>query len=350
MNMVQLDKVGKFFGASEVLKNVNLAVEPGELVVFVGPSGSGKSTLLRIIAGLEDATTGDVSIDGADVTFAEPSERGIAMVFQSYALYPHMNVFSNMAFNLELSGFGKPEIGERVKEAARILQLEELLDRAPAQLSGGQRQRVAIGRAIVRHPKVFLFDEPLSNLDAALRVQMRLEIDRLHRELGTTMIYVTHDQVEAMTLADRIVALNDGRVQQVGRPLDLYHRPANRFVAEFIGSPRINVLDVAVFGASAPAHGAETLGVRPEHLKLVEGAGGGGIRLAARTRVIERLGNINYGYFETERGDQLVAQLIGDHTGIESGRAVTLAFEPTNTHLFAADGRTIASPAAVSAG
>ena len=347
MSMVQLDNVGKSFGATQVLRNIDLAVEAGEFVVFVGPSGSGKSTLLRIIAGLEDATTGEVSIDGTDMTFAEPSERGIAMVFQSYALYPHMDVFANMAFNLELAGFSRSDISVRVEEAARILQLGELLDRSPGQLSGGQRQRVAIGRAIVRHPKVFLFDEPLSNLDAALRVQMRLEIDRLHRDLGTTMIYVTHDQVEAMTLADRIVALDDGMVQQIGGPLELYHKPANRFVAEFIGSPRINMLDAAVCGGRVAA-GAETVGLRPEHLRLVArgaNAADDAVNLRARTRVIERLGNINYGYFETEGGDQLVAQLIGE-PGVESDSDVTLAFRPMDAHLFAADGRTIASPAA----
>ena len=242
MASVELGRITKSFGAVKVIEQIDLTVEKGEFVCFVGPSGSGKSTLLRMIAGLETVSGGDVLIDGQDVTFAEPSDRGIAMVFQSYALYPHMNVYDNIAFNLRLSKFSKSEITARVKEAARILRLDELLQRSPAQLSGGQRQRVAIGRAIVRHPKVFLFDEPLSNLDAALRVQMRLEIERLHRELGTTMIYVTHDQVEAMTLADRIVALDAGVIQQVGPPLELYARPANRFVAGFIGSPKMNFL------------------------------------------------------------------------------------------------------------
>jgi len=347
MTMVRLENIGMTFGAVSVLQAIDLEIEESEFVVFVGPSGSGKSTLLRIIAGLEVSTTGQMSIDGRDVTFAEPSERGIAMVFQSYALYPHMNVFSNMAFNLELSGFGKRDIGERVEEAARILRLDDLLDRMPAQLSGGQRQRVAIGRAIVRHPKVFLFDEPLSNLDAALRVQMRLEIERLHRELGTTMIYVTHDQVEAMTLADRIVVLDRGVVQQVGRPLDLYHRPANSFVAGFIGSPRMNVLDADAFAPAMPPDGqAKTIGVRPEHLDVVPpgiSRSADHLRIEAKTRVIERLGNINYGYFETTRGDQLVAQIVGE-TGIVSGGAVTLAVKADDLHLFAADGRTLRSP------
>tara|TARA_R110002126_G_scaffold291674_1_gene455138 strand:- start:17045 stop:18115 length:1071 start_codon:yes stop_codon:yes gene_type:complete len=344
MSMVRLENVGKSFGSVEVLRDINLEIAPGELVVFVGPSGSGKSTLLRIIAGLEEATSGQISIEGRDVTFAEPSERGIAMVFQSYALYPHMDVYSNMAFNLQLSRFSKAEIRTRVEEAARILQLDDLLERSPAQLSGGQRQRVAIGRAIVRHPKVFLFDEPLSNLDAALRVQMRLEIDRLHRELEATMVYVTHDQVEAMTLADRIVALDGGIVQQVGRPLDLYHRPANRFVAEFVGSPRMNVLDVSVWGAVGNMPGETAfVGVRPEHLQVATGSNvtaDNGASLVAQTRAVERLGNISYGYFETGQGHQLVAQIIGN-TDLKSGDPVVLSSRFADMHLFAADGRTI---------
>lgn len=345
MSMVRLENVGKSFGPVEVLRDINLEIEPGELVVFVGPSGSGKSTLLRIIAGLEEATCGQISIEGRDVTFAEPSERGIAMVFQSYALYPHMDVYSNMAFNLQLSRFSKAEIRTRVEEAARILQLDDLLERSPAQLSGGQRQRVAIGRAIVRHPKVFLFDEPLSNLDAALRVQMRLEIDRLHRELEATMVYVTHDQVEAMTLADRIVALDGGIVQQVGRPLDLYHHPANRFVAEFVGSPRMNVLDVSVWAAAGNMPGETAfVGVRPEHLQVATGSSvtaDDAASLVAQTRAVERLGNISYGYFETGQGHQLVAQIIGN-TDLQSGDPVVLSSRFADMHLFTADGRTIA--------
>jgi len=351
MPMVALQSVAKSFGSVEVLHDINLAIESGEFVVFVGPSGSGKSTLLRIVAGLEEATGGHVLIEGTDVTFAEPSQRGIAMVFQSYALYPHMNVEKNMAFNLELSRFSRTAIRERVREAARILQLEDLLQRTPAQLSGGQRQRVAIGRAIVRHPRVFLFDEPLSNLDAALRVQMRLEIERLHQELGTTMIYVTHDQVEAMTLADRIVVLDRGEIQQIGAPLELYKRPANRFVAEFIGSPRMNVVETGRLPDLAGAK-AHALGVRPENMRVTSrehDAADAGVRFPARTRSVERLGNINFGYFETGGGDQLVAQFTGE-TDLRGGAEVTLSFDPSMAHEFAADGTTIRSPELPAAG
>ena len=245
MATVVLNDVRKRFGTTEVIKGVDLSIAEGEFVTFVGQSGSGKSTLLRMIAGLEDVSSGSVEIGGEDVTFREPADRGIAMVFQSYALYPHMNVYQNIAFNLRLARMPEAEINERVREAAHILKLEPLLDRSPAQLSGGQRQRVAIGRSIVRQPKVFLFDEPLSNLDAALRVQMRLEIEKLHRTLGATMIYVTHDQVEAMTLADRIVALDDGVIQQVAPPMEMYARPNNLFVAGFIGSPTMNFFEAA---------------------------------------------------------------------------------------------------------
>src|SRR5918998_3623100 len=248
---VVLKGVCKSFGTAKVIHDVDLAVRDGEFVVFVGPSGCGKSTLLRLIAGLEDITVGDLSIDGTRVNDLPPPKRGIAMVFQTYALYPHMTVYDNMAFGLELAKASKAEIDQRVREAARLLQIETLLDRKPKQLSGGQRQRVAIGRAIVREPKVFLFDEPLSNLDAALRVQTRIEIAKLHSNLNATMIYVTHDQVEAMTLADRIVVLNAGRIEQVGTPLDLYHHPANLFVAGFIRSPRMNLLPATVAGADA---------------------------------------------------------------------------------------------------
>ena len=347
MSTVRLEGVWKSFGSTQVLEDIDLSVEHGEFVVFVGPSGSGKSTLLRIVAGLEEATAGGVFINDVDVTYAEPAERGIAMVFQSYALYPHMDVFHNMAFNLELSRMPKAEIADRVREAAAILRLENLLERRPSQLSGGQRQRVAIGRAIVRHPKVFLFDEPLSNLDAALRVQMRLEIERLHRELGATMIYVTHDQVEAMTLADRIVALDRGRVQQTGAPLDLYHRPANRFVAEFIGSPRMNVLTRGVLSEQAIAVGdaVAAIGVRPEHLKVTSAASdraAAGAGLAARTRSVERLGSVSYGYFEIGDAGPLVAQMAGD-SPLQSGDRVALTFDPQHAHYFAADGRAIAA-------
>src|SRR5918996_2061822 len=245
MAAITMREIRKSFGTAQVIKGVDLAIQDKEFVVFVGPSGCGKSTLLRLVAGLEDITAGRMLFDGEEVNDLPPAERGIAMVFQSYALYPHMSVYENMAFGLKLAKLGKEGIDERVREAARILQIEHLLDRKPKQLSGGQRQRVAIGRAIVRDPKVFLFDEPLSNLDAALRVQMRIELAKLHHQLKSTMIYVTHDQVEAMTLADRIVVLNKGRIEQVGTPLELYHQPANLFVAGFIGPPRVKFIQNA---------------------------------------------------------------------------------------------------------
>ncbi len=361
MAAVELRQVRKAYGSVQVIEKVDLTIEAGEFVVFVGPSGSGKSTLLRMIAGLEAVSGGDVVIDGAPVTYAEPSERGIAMVFQSYALYPHMNVYENIAFNLRLSRHDKGEIDKRVREAARILRLEELLTRSPAQLSGGQRQRVAIGRAIVRNPKVFLFDEPLSNLDAALRVQMRLEIERLHRELGTTMIYVTHDQVEAMTLADRIVALDGGHIQQVGAPLDLYARPANLFVAGFIGSPRMNLLAGTAKGRSnglvevelklpgaprlsvaadgiQPAE-AVTLGIRPEAVSLsTDGTG-----LAATLVSLERLGNISFAYLDIGAAELCTVQLLGP-VDIEAGTKVHLALPATAFHVFDKAGRSVAAP------
>jgi len=358
VSAVELKDVSKSFGAVEVIKGVDLSIEKGEFVVFVGASGSGKSTLLRMIAGLETVSGGDILIDGRDVTFDEPSERGIAMVFQSYALYPHMNVYDNIAFNLRLAHVGKDEIDKRVKEAARILRLNDLLSRSPAQLSGGQRQRVAIGRAIVRNPKVFLFDEPLSNLDAALRVQMRLEIERLHRELGTTMIYVTHDQVEAMTLADRIVALDNGRIQQVGAPLELYSRPTNLFVAGFIGSPRMNLLPAKVVSAAGSsavvgvdahpgsrielsrtgigAGEAVTLGVRPEALQLLPPDAvtpAGFASIPARIESVERLGNITYAYLDGGTPDVLTVQMIGD-AELQSGQDVKVGISPAALHVF----------------
>ncbi len=365
MGTVELRAVTKSFGAVEVIKSLDLSIGNGEFVCFVGPSGSGKSTLLRMIAGLESVTAGDVLIDGQDVTFAEPSDRGIAMVFQSYALYPHMNVYDNIAFNLKLSKFSKADIDTRVKEAAQILRLGDLLSRSPAQLSGGQRQRVAIGRAIVRHPKVFLFDEPLSNLDAALRVQMRLEIERLHRGLGTTMIYVTHDQVEAMTLADRIVALEDGNIQQIGAPLDLYANPGNLFVAGFIGSPKMNFLTASVqsvTGANArlslDAHPETvfdlplsdraagvtvTVGVRPESVTVLpEGttAPAGMIALPAHVETIERLGNITFAYMDIGATDLTTVQIIGPVL-LKHEQPVTLVIDPATMHVFAASGEAI---------
>ena len=356
MGTVELRSVTKSFGAVEVIKSLDLTIGDGEFVCFVGPSGSGKSTLLRMIAGLEHVTGGDVLIDGQDVTFAEPSDRGIAMVFQSYALYPHMNVYDNIAFNLRLSRFSRSDIDARVKEAAKILRLGDLLSRSPAQLSGGQRQRVAIGRAIVRHPKVFLFDEPLSNLDAALRVQMRLEIERLHRELGTTMIYVTHDQVEAMTLADRIVALEDGNIRQVGAPLDLYAAPNNLFVAGFIGSPKMNFLPATVTSVAGQVarltldagteieiafNGASkgdrvTLGVRPESVILQEAAPGL-IALPAKVEVIERLGNITFAYLDIGASEMITVQIIG-LSRLSQGQPVTLTIDPRQLHVFATKG------------
>ena len=263
---LDLRAIRKSFGATEILKGVDLAVERGEFTVFVGPSGCGKSTLLRIIAGLDGQTSGDLRIDGRLMNGVEPAKRGIAMVFQSYALYPHLTVAGNMGLALRQEGVAKAEIAARVARASGLLQLDALLGRRPAELSGGQRQRVAIGRAIVRAPSLFLFDEPLSNLDAALRVGTRLEIAKLHRALGATMVYVTHDQVEAMTLADRIVVLRAGCVEQVGRPLDLYRSPANRFVAGFLGSPTMNFVE----GAVAARAGAAAIGVRPEHLAVAE--------------------------------------------------------------------------------
>ena len=269
MKHIQLKQVSKSFGDVEVIPALDLDIEDGEFVVFVGPSGCGKSTLLRLIAGLEDVTSGQVAINGKDATAIPPARRGLAMVFQSYALYPHMSVRKNIAFPLRMAGLDKADQARRVEEAAKVLNLTEYLDRRPGQLSGGQRQRVAIGRAIVREPTAFLFDEPLSNLDAALRVGMRLEISELHKRLATTMIYVTHDQVEAMTMADKIVVLQNGVIEQVGSPLELYRNPRNLFVAGFIGSPRMNLIK----GAEAATHKADTIGIRPEHISISDKSG-----------------------------------------------------------------------------
>ena len=255
MSGLKLRRVSKSFGTLEVIKDVNLEINSKEFVVFVGPSGCGKSTLLRMIGGLEEVSSGDIEIGGQRVNDVDPSKRGIAMVFQSYALYPHMTVRENMGFSLRFAGVPKPEIAKQVDEAARLLELGPLMDRRPKELSGGQRQRVAIGRAIVRHPQVFLFDEPLSNLDAELRVHMRVEISRLHKKLGVTMIYVTHDQVEAMTLADKIVVLRAGNIEQIGRPLELYDDPDNQFVAGFVGSPKMNFLRATVVGRGCGGQG-----------------------------------------------------------------------------------------------
>jgi ABC-type sugar transport system ATPase subunit len=328
MASIALRSVTKTFGPVDVIKGVSLDVADGEFAVFVGPSGCGKSTLLRIIAGLESATGGDVVLDGRRVNDVSAAERGLAMVFQSYALYPHMTVHQNLAFGLENARMPKTEITERVTRAARMLQIEPLLQRKPRQLSGGQRQRVAIGRAITRNPKVFLFDEPLSNLDAELRVQMRVELSKLHADLGATMIYVTHDQVEAMTMADKIVVLRDGRVEQVGRPLDLYNAPANKFVAGFIGSPRMNFvsgkvvasrdgrLSIACEGlpaldiaGDAQAGTAVTIGVRPEHVTLTDTGG-----WPVTVEVVEQLGGVSYIYARLPSGDRLTIQSAGQTT------------------------------------
>ena len=328
---VRLTNVSKSFGAEQVLKSVSLQIEDGEFAVIVGPSGCGKSTLLRLLAGLEQADVGDIEIGGRRVNDLAPAARRIAMVFQSYALYPHMNVRQNMAFGLKFSGLASTEIEDRVRRAAEMLKLEELLTRKPAELSGGQRQRTAIGRAIVREPDVFLFDEPLSNLDAALRVNTRLEIASLHRSLGTTMVYVTHDQVEAMTLADRIVVMNEGRVEQAGTPLELYRAPQNLFVAGFIGAPRMNL----VTGDAAQKLGADTLGVRPEHLKIVSRGGD----WAATVAMVEHLGSDTYIYADMPQASLIVRS--DAETAVEPGAKVLLKLDHGSVHRFDADGKRI---------
>jgi multiple sugar transport system ATP-binding protein len=356
MAEVSLRNVDKTFGQVHVIKSVDLQIANGEFCVFVGPSGCGKSTLLRLVAGLEDASAGSIHIGGRDVTRRPPAERGVAMVFQSYALYPHMKVADNITFGLKTARTEKGETARRLARAASMLQLEPLLDRKPAQLSGGQRQRVAIGRAIVREPEVFLFDEPLSNLDAALRTQMRIEIGGLHNELGATMIYVTHDQVEAMTMADKIVVLNAGRVEQVGAPLDLYHRPANLFVAGFIGSPRMNFLNTRILksggglarvelpGGGAigvPLAGARfkpgdpvVLGVRPEHLALGNSVDG---RISGTVRLVERLGAETILYVDVPGADPLVVRTAG-LAREKTGDPVTIGVSAIACHLFSPDG------------
>lgn len=347
-----LSAVRKAYGATTVLHGIDLDVTDGEFVVFVGPSGCGKSTLLRSIAGLEEITSGAIAIDGQDVTNLPASERGLAMVFQSYALYPHMSVYANMAFALENMGFKRDEIDRRVKRAAAMLRLSDYLERRPKALSGGQRQRVAIGRAIVRDPKIFLFDEPLSNLDAELRVATRKELAGLHAELGGTMIYVTHDQVEAMTLADRIVVLQGGRIEQVGTPLELYNRPNNLFVAGFIGSPRMNLLPgrvvepgVVAIGEAGhridcgtgalPAGSSVTLGIRPEHLSPTEGAG-----VPLTVDFVERLGGESYVYGASPGLPQVTLRLDGQ-SAHQRGATVDLAFPRPSLHLFDEAGKAV---------
>ena len=345
MASLKISKATKKYDKVQVIHGIDLEIEDGEFCVFVGPSGCGKSTLLRMISGLEEVTTGQIHIGDKDVTSMHPADRGIAMVFQSYALYPHMTVRENMGFGLKMTKVPTDEINKKVNDAASILHLEDYMDRKPKTLSGGQRQRVAIGRSIVRGPEVFLFDEPLSNLDAELRVEMRVEISRLHRELGTTIIYVTHDQVEAMTLADKIVVLKEGLIQQVGRPLELYEDPQNIFVAGFIGSPTINFLTgsivdskliipdlesskIKVSKAISPSMSELIVGLRPQHLKLIKTGD-------LEVEFTEALGDISYVYLKTSSGERVVVEsreeklpLTGSKVGIEANTTSALFFDP----------------------
>ncbi|WP_105434932.1 ABC transporter ATP-binding protein [Neorhizobium tomejilense] len=355
MAKLELKDIRKSFGSAEVLKGIDLTVEDGEFVAFVGPSGCGKSTLLRLICGLDEITSGKMAIDGELVNDVPPAKRGIAMVFQSYALYPHMTVAENMGYALRLAGTPKPEIDARVGQAAKKLRIDTYLERKPRQLSGGQRQRVAIGRAIVREPRIFLFDEPLSNLDASLRVEMRIEIARMKDTLGTTMVYVTHDQIEAMTLADKIVVLNSGRVEQIGSPLDLYNKPVNRFVAGFIGSPRMNFLKLGARkgeGAftvpggevrlprnlsSAPAE----IGIRPEHVELV--SHGAPDSLAGTVTMTEHLGSDTYAYVALEGSEEMVVVRLSGDRAVKRGEPIGVHVDPAMIHVFSADGLSLAS-------
>ncbi len=350
MAYLELKGVEKFFGSLRAIKGVNLQIQKGEFVVFVGPSGCGKSTLLRMIAGLTEIDGGTIELDGRDITKLPSSKRDLAMVFQSYALYPHMSVFDNMSFALRLANVDKQLIQEKVGRAAEILNLTQYLQRTPKELSGGQRQRVAIGRAIVRAPKVFLFDEPLSNLDAALRGQTRVEIAKLHRDLGATTIYVTHDQVEAMTLADRVVVLRDGAIEQVGSPLELYDRPANQFVAQFIGTPQMNVVDTAKLPALREVVGAAHapdgfIGVRPENV-LVRAAGSG--RLSGRVELVESLGADTLIYAHVGNGNGAGVQIVArqaERTTLHPGDPVGLDIAPASFHLFDRQGHTVPTSA-----
>lgn len=355
MAALSIQGARKSFGATEVLKGVSIDVADGEFTVIVGPSGCGKSTLLRSVAGLEELTGGSIVIGNRDVTGLPPSERGIAMVFQSYALYPHLTVRENMAFGLKIAKATKTEIDEAVQRAAEILNIEALLDRKPAALSGGQRQRVAIGRAIVRQPQIFLFDEPLSNLDADLRVRMRYEFASLHRELGTTTLYVTHDQVEAMTLADRIIVLRDGRIEQVGSPRELYERPANIFVAQFLGTPRMNILTAAVaddrratlvdgrsialppLAAPLAAGTPLSIGIRPEDVVI----GDAPDALPFTIRFVERLGGLATLHLGGREGDEPIACQLRDDGSLGEGDTIFAALPPTRLHLFGADGQAL---------
>ena len=339
---VNLKSVKKTYDKTEVIHGVDLDINSGEFIVFVGPSGCGKSTLLRMIAGLEDITEGEISIGGEVVNEIIAAERGVAMVFQSYALYPHMTVFNNMAFALKQAKTPVDEINRRVLEAAKILQIESLFERLPKQLSGGQRQRVAIGRAIVRNPKVFLFDEPLSNLDAALRVQTRIEIAKLHSQLTATMIYVTHDQVEAMTLADRIVVINQGVIEQVGTPIELYNSPKNQFVAEFIGSPKMNMINIQngekfdLINLNPPGE-ASKIGIRPEHLSL---ANSGSHKLKGTVRHIENLGEHLLCYINLEKDNEITAKL-DVNSDIKINEKINLDWHQDHQHFFDSSGLSI---------
>ncbi|SLN37271.1 ABC transporter ATP-binding protein [Ruegeria meonggei] len=343
MTGVTLNQAIKRYGQTQVIHGIDLQIEDGEFCVFVGPSGCGKSTLLRMIAGLEETSEGQIHIGARDVTDMDPAKRGVAMVFQTYALYPHMSVAENMGFGLRMNGVAKDEINKKVQEASNILKLDQYLKRKPKALSGGQRQRVAIGRAIVRGPEVFLFDEPLSNLDAELRVEMRVEIARLHNEIGATMIYVTHDQVEAMTMADKIVVLRDGRIEQVGAPMDLYRDPDNRFVAGFIGSPAMNFLDCDIVDGKI-AHPAlsealvptvnvpagmtkVTLGIRPEHIEIDRSGD------TCTVDLTEALGGVSYTYLLTPNGDKLIVEEREDQRSAQ-GERIGITFRPERTMLF----------------
>ena len=359
MAELRLESVGKTYGRVSVIRDLSLTVADGEFVSFVGPSGCGKSTLLRMICGIEEVSAGRIVIDGDEANYLTPKARGVAMVFQSYALYPHMTVRQNIGYALKLAKMPREQAAEQVAKAARILQIEPLLDRYPRQLSGGQRQRVAIGRAITRQPKLFLFDEPLSNLDAALRVEMRAEIARLASALKTTIIYVTHDQTEAMTLSDRIVVLKDGEIQQIAAPLELYHNPANSFVAAFIGSPRINLIPGRIapdgrFHLAEEAGGAELtvpgvgpgeeaseLGIRPEDLTPTDADAH---LLAGRVAIVEKLGSDSFVHLDTPASPKPVIVRVDSDTALTQGETIRLVADPARVHLFAADGRRV-SPA-----
>ena len=330
MSHIHLKDVSKKFGDTEVIPPLNLEIKDGEFVVFVGPSGCGKSTLLRLIAGLEDVSSGRILINGEDATEVSPAKRKLAMVFQTYALYPHMTVRKNIAFPLRMAGLSSTEQGKKVEDAAKVLNLSEYLDRKPGQLSGGQRQRVAIGRAIVREPQAFLFDEPLSNLDAALRVGMRVEISELHKRLATTMIYVTHDQIEAMTMADKIVVLQNGRIEQVGTPLDLYRFPLNIFVAGFIGSPKMNIIE----GPQASKYKSASIGIRPEHIAISDSTG----TWKGTIGVSEQLGSDTFFHVKCEFQDQSITVRAIGGLELAYGQTVFLTPEKEHLHRFDKDG------------